>query len=510
MTTEAWFADQASVATTKPNERPSPRMTTWLPARKFRWELSEATCHRLLALFVAGYALLFSLASAAKYWWFGQGHDLILHEQAIWNTVHGRVFEVTGFVRPSRLFGYDPYLIELLVVPIYALVPSVHTLFVLQSLALALGAPAVWLIARDEGLAPVVALFAVVIYLAYPTVQYTNLDAFRERSFGLCFFLWAMWAFRQDRWRTFLIFLVLLIICRLEAALVASCFGLYALLTRRRRAYVVVPLVLGLLYFFAGNFVFVPLVNEGQPVSYVYEYFKPLGRSMGEVVRTVLTRPGYTWHATFTWSKVTYLVLLLLPAAGLPLLAPRELIFTLPVLGLNLLATKPQLSDVRYWYSALLVGPLVVAAIAGLRRLQRWWPRSERQPWLLLAPVFVCLVVAHLVTPNPVVSLLRHHEPPARRAVAQAIVAQIPPEARVAASGRLAPHLLRRYLYYYPLADQSVLPHLDYIVADVSSTSFDDPPSRAQLEAVRRSADWELILDQQGYQLFKRRTPAHR
>lgn len=471
-----------------------------------RWTLSETASRRLLVLFVIGYALLFSLASAAKYWLFGQGHDLVLHEQAIWNTVHGRIFEVTGFIHPSRLFGYDPYLIELLVVPIYALLPSVHTLFVLQSLALALAAPAVWLIARDEGLSPLVALAAVVLYLMYPTVQYTNLDAFRERSFGLCFFFWAMWAFREDRWRTFLVFLVLLIICRLEAALFASCFGLYALLTRRSRRYVVVPLVLGLGYFFVGNFLFVPLVNQGQPVSYVYEYFAPLGNTMGQVLKTAITRPLYTLETTWTTGKALYLVLLVLPLGGLSLLAPRELVFMLPVLGLNLLATKPELSNVRYWYSALLVGPLIVAAIVGWRRLQEWAPRAARQPWLIAAPVFACLVLAQLVTPNPVLSLVRHHEPPARRAVANSIVTQIPPEARVAASGRIAPHLLRRYLYYYPLADQSVLPQLDYIVADVASSSFDDPPSRAQIETVRHSDAWELVLDQQGFQLFKRRS----
>src|SRR3954469_9199032 len=119
-------------------------MTLPLRSDLRRRVLSERTARLLLALMVVGYAVVFSLASAAKYWWFGQGHDLVLHEQAIWNTVHGRIFEVTGFVHPSRLFGYDPYLIELLVVPIYALIPSVYTLFVLQSLALALGAPAVW------------------------------------------------------------------------------------------------------------------------------------------------------------------------------------------------------------------------------------------------------------------------------------------------------------------------------------------------------------------------------
>jgi len=314
-----------------------------------------------------------------------------------------------------------------------------------------------------------------------------------------------MWAFRADRWRTFVVFLILLIICRLEAALFASCFGVYALLSRRSRRWVVVPLVLGLGYFFVGNFIFVPYVNQGQPVSYVYEYFAPLGRSMSEVIQTVVTRPIYTLNTTFGWSKVSYLGMLLLPLAGLPLLAPRELIFTIPILGLNLLATKPQLSDVRYWYSMLLVGPLVVATVVGIGRIQQWWPRLRTRPWLLLAPTLACLIMAHLVIPNPLVSLVRHHEPTVRRAVAHEIIAQIPADARVAASGRIAPHLLRRYLYYYPLASQSVLPQLDYIVADVSSTSFDDPSSRAQIEAIQRSDDWEMVLDKQGYQLFKRR-----
>src|SRR6478609_2765333 len=100
---------------------------------------------------------------------------------------------------------------------------------------------------------------------------------------------------------------------------------------------------------------------------------------MGEVLRTVLTRPLYTWQQTFSWSKVMYLLLLLLPAAALPLLAPRELVFMLPLLGLNLLATKTQLTNVRYWYSALLVGPLVVAALGGMCCILTWWPRAQRR-----------------------------------------------------------------------------------------------------------------------------------
>jgi hypothetical protein len=138
-------------------------------AQRRVWDMSPALCRRLVVLAVVGYVLLFTVFSGLKYVWFGQGHDLVLHEQAIWNTVHGRVFEISGFVHPSRLFGFDPYLIELLVVPLYALIPSVYLLFALQSLALGLGAPAVWRIARDEGLPAVAALAATLLYLAYPT-----------------------------------------------------------------------------------------------------------------------------------------------------------------------------------------------------------------------------------------------------------------------------------------------------------------------------------------------------
>lgn len=476
-------------------------------ARRPFWDVSPQLGRWIVFGLAAVYSVVFSIMSSLKYQWFGQGHDLVLHEQAIWNTTQGRIFQVTGFVRPSSLFGYDPYLIELLVVPIYAIIPTVFTLFVLQSLVIAAGAPAVWLIARDEGLPPIGGLAMVLLYFAHPTVQYTNLDAFRERSFGLCFFLWAMWAFRRDRWRLFVLFLTLLIICRLEAALFASFFGIYALLKGKPRRYVVLPLVLGLGYFFIGNFVFVPLVNAGEPVSYVYEYFKPLGTTMGEVIRTVITHPIYTIETTFRTAKVVYLVLLILPTAGLALLAPRELVFTLPILGLNFLATKPELTNIRYWYSMLLVGPLVVASIVGLRRVNSWLARMGRPglTWVPLVVLLGCLAVAQLFPRNPIISLWLHHEPQRRLATANAIVAMVPDEARVAASSRIAPHLLRRYLYYYPLADPTILPTIDVIIADVSSNSFDDADSGAQLQHVRTSPEWELVLDRDGYQVFRRR-----
>ncbi len=155
----------------------------------------------------------------------------------------------------------------------------------------------------------------------------------------------------------------------------------------------------------------------------------------------------------------------------------------------------------------VLIGPLVVATIVGLRRVNDWLGRVGRPglAWVPLVALLGCLAVAQLFPRNPVVSLWLHHEPERRLATANAIVAMVPDEARVAASSRIAPHLLRRYLYYYPLADPTILPTIDVIIADISSNSFDDPDSGAQLQKVRTSPEWELVLDRDGYQVFRRR-----
>ena len=270
----------------------------------------------------------------------------------------------------------------------------------------------------------------------------------------------------------------------------------------------IVPLALGLGYFFIGNFVFVPLVNAGQPVTYVYEYFAPLGTTMGEVVRTAIAHPIYTIETTYRTAKVVYLVLLFLPTAGLALLAPKELVFMLPLLGINFLATKPELTNIRYWYSMLLVGPLVVATIVGMRRVNDWLSRSgaagvglgaaggaARPAWRSRSFSRATRCCRSGCTTSRRVGWRRR-----MRSWRWCRTARMWP--RAAGSRRTC---CASYLYYYPLADPTILPTIDVIIADVSSDSFDDPKSGAQLQAVRTSPEWKLVLDRDGYQVFERK-----
>jgi hypothetical protein len=145
-------------------------------------------------------------------------------------------------------------------------------------------------------------------------------------------------------------------------------------------------------------------------------------------------------------------------------------------------------------------------------RLARW--KLRRPAWLvlhgtgaLLLGVLVIEVLVNLLTPNPIVSLLRNRESPARVTAANEMLALIPATARVAATGRLAPHLVRQYLYYFPLADQAVWPEIDYFAIDTRASGLQDAEGRAMLARLEGDSRYRLLFQSEGFALYARSTP---
>ncbi|HVG00514.1 MAG TPA: DUF2079 domain-containing protein, partial [Chloroflexia bacterium] len=130
---------------------------------------------------------------------------------------------------------------------------------------------------------------------------------------------------------------------------------------------------------------------------------------------------------------------------------------------------------------------------------------------------------------NPVVRVIRFHQSSAYVQAANELAAMIPADAKVAATSKLAPHLLpRRYIYNFPPAPYSPYnigshahpgfgpPYadLDYILADPKNESFDSAERMingqnaiAFLEASpvwKLEASWMLEATEESILLFKR------
>lgn len=482
------------------------------------------------------YALLLFGGLTFKYLHWGQGYDQIDYQQSIWNTTQGRFLEISHYRHTDHLWGMDFIPAILLIVPFYALMPSALTLNFFQAVLMALGAWPVYGVARDRFAGSSLAgLGWAAIYLLYPSLWFVTMSApWQPRTLAIPALLGAFYLLQRRRWWPFLGCLLLALTTRTDVSLVVCAFGLLAALWRMNWRWVLPPLLLGLTWFYVSTTYIVPAFyradyqpREGE-IGQSYEetwpgkspqlaYYAHLGDSAGEIIGTIVTHPVDTVRLICTPPKLQYLLLMLLPLAFLPLLAPDVALLAGPILALNLLSTRVYQFTIREQYQALVIPGLVLAAIVGGARLWSWWQRRNEQQspgaaaaarrvgLLLLGGLIVYAVGINLLLKNPVVTTIRYREDPARIAVMEELRALVPPDASLAATSFLAPRMMpRRYIYYLPNGPMfPPLERADYLFIDTRASALQ---GSGFVTAVRTSPDWQILADRDDLLLARRVT----
>src|ERR1035437_5774265 len=105
-----------------------------------------------LVVFITLYAAYFTTASFLRYDNFFTGRfDLGNMDQTVWNTIHGRIFQLTdpnGTTNISRLAFHADFIL-VLVAPLYLIWSHPEMLLLLQTVVLGLGAVVVYFIAKN-------------------------------------------------------------------------------------------------------------------------------------------------------------------------------------------------------------------------------------------------------------------------------------------------------------------------------------------------------------------------
>lgn len=469
-------------------------------------QLSAETATRLFVVALVLYVSVYFFASAHKFVTLRQGFDLAQNEQTIWNTAHGRFFQTSPFVNLQYDFddGIVPFTL-LLAIP-YALAPTTYTLLFLQTLALAAGAIPLYLLARSKMNAWLGLLFALA-YFFHVTVTRMNLYEFQLRSFVLCFFLFAFYFFEKQRFWLFMLFAVLMLSVKTEVALTLPMFGVYAWLEKKSARWIVTPLVLGIGYFvFVFGFI-MPIFAPRDLIAGAYGYGW-LGNNFGEMFVTLVTKPLEVAQFALAPEKLLYLVQSLLLLLFLPLLKPRLLLFALPTLVLNLLATRAVQYSVLFFYQPFVIGAFFLAAIYGIAdKFPRWFSARAYAAQLTVAIALVLAsIVFNLTWNNLLGRAVTRGEDAERQLAAQRVLAKIPPTASVAASSFLAPHLAQRErLYFFPGTTSYPFPpeRVDYIVADLRLD--DEPHAQKLLAKLVASSEFQELTRDTDYLLLKRR-----
>lgn len=472
-----------------------------------------ATWHkeRVAAMLVGGmiliYILVMTRAQFVKYDTFGMGFDLGMYEQVIWNTAHGRWFATSNFKYTDSHLGADVILMEALVAVPYALFPSTYTLLVLETVAVALGAIPLYLMAKRR-LGIAAGLGICFAYLIYVPLHYLNLYEFQPRAFAISLVFLLFYALEIQARRLFLIAAFLLLTTRSDVALLLIMVGVFAVIHRKPREFVLWSIGLGAAWFALAIFVIVPYFNRGGRLQYL-EWYSYLGSTPGEILLTLFTRPLFVIQNIVTMPKLSFLAQVFGEVAFLPLLRPDVLLLALPSLALSLLSPMRIQWDIHYQYASMLyavtfIGTvLAISLLARSRRLTSCLSR-ERLIHALVALVIATSLLAYVWLGSPVWSQLKKPSLSAAAEDAMALIQQIPPGARVAASNLLGPHVARREGYYFfpprnEFYTDQALERAEYILVDLN-TDGDDPI----VGELRASPQWHLLDSRPRYLLFQR------
>jgi uncharacterized membrane protein len=461
---------------------------------------------RALALAVTAFAAGFGALAVLRHRSFTTGRfDLGNMTQAVWSTAHGDPLAVTNLAgeQTTRLAShFDPILV--LFAPLWLVWPSPEMLLVAQAIAIALGALPVYWLARRHLDSERAGLGFAIAYLLFPATQWLALSEFHPVALACPLLLFAFWFLDEDRLIPFAICAALACTTKEEIPLAVAGLGLWYALARRRR-------VAGIAIAIAGGAAaalalgVVAHYNDGaDPFAGRYE---EVGGSPTGILKTLVSDPLTILRAAFDLDGLSYLLVLLVPLAFLPLAAPLALLPAIPELALNLLSSTDTQTSIHFHYVAPLVPALFAAAIFAAARFER--PIVKPLVALVLVSNFVLGAIplwgaipgGEDLQANA--ALISKHDRTARRALRL-----IPDDAVVSASNSLGAHLSgrRRFLSFPIRADAT------WIAVDERSPGYLDRfapgPYALAIARQRRNSGWKLVFDEDGVLVFRRESSA--
>ena len=258
----------------------------------------------------------------------------------------------------------------------YKLYPSVYWLFLIQAIALSLGAWPTWLLAKQAELKPDQCFAIAVAYLLYPMIFNLNLFDFHPEVIALPALIWAIYTARMKQFKRFILAILIILSCKAVLTLTVAVMGFWLIIWEKRQVEGFIALVSGIAWFIITTKIIIPHFSGGE-VAAVGRY-SFLGNSVVEIIQNLIFKPNILFSRIFTLENLGYLILLTIPVIwGLSLQHLTPLVPALPALLLNLLTDYSPQKDLTHQYSLTILPFLLLAVITSLANNKSWIKSSK-------------------------------------------------------------------------------------------------------------------------------------
>jgi uncharacterized membrane protein len=370
--------------------------------------------------------------------------DIAFYVQALWNLCHGR-WDVSLLQVP--MLGNHADLVVFPLLPLFWLWPHPMLLALVQIVALSCMPWIGYRICRRFGLGEFPSLLLALTTLIAPATGFVALHEFHPEALTALFLLLMIDAFQRRSSGAYWLWFLLTLACKENMALLLGAFCMVQAAMERKqgaawlRRYCLWPglVALGWLAVYSG--LLAPRWNAGN-VEFM-QLYSHLGDTPGQVLINFFVQPELALHALWTGLQGNLIWGILLPFCLLPLLRPHWILISSPILFQHLLSNRESEWTLYFHYAAPLIPLFWVAMAESVTALKKRWSRFE---WLAV-PVFLGCLAGQMILGPAVIAKAQWHTydlslPAVQRGYA--MLAKIPPEARVVSSLPYLSHLATR------------------------------------------------------------------
>ncbi len=452
------------------------------------------------------YALYFSFTTVQIHRGIGtSAYDFGLYDQGIWLLSQGKTPFVTLMGR--NLFGDHTSFILLPLVPLMWMFSSTSLLFVVQTLAIASGAIPIYAFARKHLESDALGCVFACTYLLYPAVSWTNVENFHPDSFLGVFIATALWAALHRKWRWYVGAVLLALMVKEDVVLVVAPIGVWVAL--RRDVRIGVATVIGSIG--AALICFFLVIRNLTGTAFRNSWRIPFG-GFGGLVKTALTSPRALLQHLTSDGRLTYLLQMLSPTAGLFFIAPSVALIAFVVMFSNIVSTFYYQYQIQYHYSLVIAPILVFGNVYAIGRLGE---SARRKATLVVG--LASIVSAFILAPLPLAQNQLQKFPPGSPSVVAAhdLFAQIPSDAVISVFHPLSAQLARRErIYVFPNPFQRSLygpdifatgdrlefaDEIEYVMLPIALSAESEQVWRAEIQ------DYLVVASNQWWILYRHR-----
>ena len=245
-----------------------------------------------------------------------------------------------------------------LLLPFAYLIPAPYVLVGAQVLLVFSGVIPLYLIGRRVGLSRKLATVISAIYLLYPALSSGGFYDFHENAFLAPLLLWTLYFCHTEKWLPALLFTLLTLGVKEDAAMYVAFLALYLIFGRKKPWHGLLMLLLSVGYFLFASHM---LLQNGEGLMLGSRYYNIIGYdgSFTDLLRVAILNPAlyvaeaFTTEAGILPDKLSYLLAMLLPLGCLPLLTkkPSRWLLILPLVVINLISDYRYQFDLRFQYS---------------------------------------------------------------------------------------------------------------------------------------------------------------